>query len=256
MAKFRLVVVSFWLLFLTGKAFAQLGLSHEVGILVGPTSFSTDYGERYNFQNNVSNAGLGIGLVHYMNFAFRADCNCYARDTYFNDHFKIRTEIDYFRSKLEHFGPVANKPKNPNSNKLRAMHGETQTFEIGASLEYYPRSIRDYRAFSYLFSPFVSIGAHYVNFNPHAYSDLGPIEDNLFPTFEGGLDLESGSTWALVGIAGTRYRLGPSSDINLEARFHYYDTDYLDGLNVLGKQNKFNDLVLWLNVGYIYYLNF
>lgn len=260
MTYLRSELIIIWLLFLSGgSVFAQLGLSHEVGVLVGPTSFFTDYGERYNFKNNVNNSGIGIGLVHYMNFAYRADCNCYARETYFNDHFKVRTEIDYFRTKLEHFGPIAAKPKSVGGILLRAMHGETQTFEIGTSLEYYPRSIRDYRAFSHLFSPFISLGIHYVNYFPKAYSDLGPItdENNLFPTFRnGGVDLDSGSTWAIVGIAGTRFRLGHSSDLNLEARWQYYNTDWLEGLNVQGPQNKFNDLVFWVNVGYIYYINF
>lgn len=103
-----------------------------------------------------------------MNFAYQADCNCYARETYFNDHFKVRSEIDYFTTKLEHFGPVAAKPKSVGGILLRAMHGETQTFEIGTSLEYYPRSIRDYRAFSHLFHPLLALGyTMYITFPMH-----------------------------------------------------------------------------------------
>src|SRR5680860_1698442 len=96
-----IVLILFLLLFCKESGFAQLGISHEIGVLVGPTSFLTDYGERYSLQNNVSNSGLGVGLVHYMNFAYKAECNCYTIDRYFNDHFKIRTEIDYFYTKLE-----------------------------------------------------------------------------------------------------------------------------------------------------------
>ena len=257
MSGYRHIIALFLLLALMSQnGFAQLGISHEVGILTGPTSFFTDYGERYDLETNTKNLGIGIGLVHYMNFAYRDDCNCYTRDVYFNDHFKIRSEIDYFRSSLEHYGPVSEKPKSVGGILLRAMHGETQTFEIGASLEYYIRSIRDFTYFSHSLSPFISLGVHYVNYQPSAYSDLGPLEENLFPTFEGGIDLEGGSTWSLVGIAGTRYRLTRSSDLNFEARWHYYDTDWLDGLNITGNQNKFNDLVFWMNVGYIYYLDF
>ncbi len=244
-------------IFAKERAYAQLGISHEIGVLVGPASFFTDYGERWDIQNNVSNSGYGVGLVHYMNFAYRAECSCYTRDRYFNDHFKIRTEIDYFKSKLEHFGPVASK-NNLGGKLLSAMHGESQVIEIGASLEYYPLSIRDYTAFSYLFSPFASLGFHFVNYQPSAYSDFGSLEDpiNVFPTFVDGMDFSNGSTWAVTASAGFRYKLTKSSDLAAEARWNYYNTDWLDGLNIDAPQNKAKDWILWLNVGYIYYLDF
>ncbi len=258
MIKFRIALLFLFLLLGRGSSYAQLGLSHEVGILVGPTSFFTDYGERWDIQNNLNDAGFGIGLVHYMNFAFKAECNCYARDNFFNDHFKIRTEIDYFYSRLEHSGPVS-KENTDGGRLLRAMHGEAQLLEIGAALEYYPLSIKDFTSFAYRFSPFISLGAHFAYYNPHAYSDFGSLDNpkNLFPTFrDGGVNLESGTTWVIAGSIGTRFRLGISSDLHFEGRWHYYDSDWLDGLNIQAPQNKFNDYVFWVNVGYIYYINF
>lgn len=56
---------------------AQLGFSHELGFITGPVAFQSDYGERYDFDTNSGNVGIGVGLVHYINFAYRADCNCY-----------------------------------------------------------------------------------------------------------------------------------------------------------------------------------
>lgn len=253
------LIIFFMLLFAFSaqRSFAQLGISHEIGVLVGPTSFFTDYGERWNLRNNIANAGLGFGLVHYMNFAYKAECNCYATDNFFNDHFKIRTELDFFTSKLEHYGPVADK-NTLGGELLRAMHGRSQTMEIGTALEYYPLSIRNFNAFSYQFSPFVSLGVHYVYFQPEAYSDFGDLENpkNVFPTFVGGMDFEGGNTWAIAGSMGTRYRLNVYSDFVLEGRWHYYDTDWLDGLNITAPQNKFNDFVFWVNIGYIYYLSY
>jgi hypothetical protein len=239
------------------RGFAQLGISHEIGVLVGPASFFTDYGERWNLKNNIENAGFGVGLVHYMNFAYKAECNCYATDNFFNDHFKIRTEMDYFTSKLEHFGPVASK-NNFNGELLRAMHGRSQLLEIGASLEYYPLSIRDFASFAYKFSPFVSLGVHFVYFNPDAYSDFGDLNNPkvVFPTFIGGMDFEGGTTWAIAGSIGTRYRLNVYGDLVAEARWHYYDSDFIDGLNINAPQNKFNDFIFWVNIGYVYYLNY
>lgn len=252
-----LFILFFLCAFTTHKGNAQLSISHEVGVLVGPASFFTDYGERWNIQNNLSNAGLGIGLVHYMNFAFKADCNCYASRKLFSEHFKIRTEIDYFTSKLEHFGPVAAE-NTQGGQLLRAMHGESHTIEIGAHLEYYPFNIRDFRYSGYRISPYISLGAHYVYYNPNAYSDLGDLTNpkNVFPTFIGGMDFEGGSTWAIAGSLGTRYRMGRSSDLVFEGRWHYYHTDWLDGLNIDAPQNKFKDFIFWLNVGYIYHFGF
>lgn len=237
---------------------AQVGISHEIGVLVGPTSFFTDYGERWNVKNNLENAGLGIGLVHYMNFAYRQECNCYATQNFFSDHFKIRSELDYLFSDLEHYGPVA-KQDSEGGRLLRGMHGRSQVLEIGAALEYYPLSIRDYTSFGFRFAPFISAGFHFVYYKPSAYSDFGPLDNpkNLFRTFrDGGVDMEGGSTWSIQGSMGTRYRLSIVSDIVVEARWNYYNTDWIDGLNIDAPQNKFNDFLFWFNVGYIYYLNY
>lgn len=258
MEKPRLIVFCIFLFVVsTQKSTAQLGISHEVGVLMGPTSFFTDYGERWNIKNNLENAGFGVGLIHYMNFAFKAECNCYTTKNYFNDHFKVRTELDFFFTDLEHYGPVAAKD-NLGGQLLRAMHGKTQTLEIGGALEYYPLSIRDFSSFSHMFAPFISLGIHYVYFKPTAYSDLGDLDNpkNVFPTFVGGLDFEGGTTFAIAGSAGLRYRLSVVSDLAIEGRWHYYDTDWLDGLNIDAPQNKFNDFVFWFNIGYIYYINY
>ena len=56
---------------------AQFGFSHEVGAFVGGVAFQSDFGVRHDFETNAGNTGFGIGLVHYMNFAYRAECNCY-----------------------------------------------------------------------------------------------------------------------------------------------------------------------------------
>ncbi|MEP3968636.1 MAG: glutamate dehydrogenase, partial [Nonlabens sp.] len=88
---------------------AQLGFSHELGFITGPVAFQSDYGERYDFNTNKGNVGIGVGLIHYINFAYRADCDCYTGDTYWNDHFKIRSEIDYHVTTLNHLGDEADK---------------------------------------------------------------------------------------------------------------------------------------------------
>lgn len=258
MTRFRIFLLAIFLLLLNSRSgFAQIGITHEVGVLVGPASIFTDYGERWNVKNNLENAGLGIGLVHYMTFGYRARCNIYATENFFSDHFKIRTEFDYFYSDLEHFGPVASKDSD-GGRLLRAMHGRTSLYEVGAALEYYPLSIRDFSSFAFRFSPYINLGVHYVYYNPGAYSDFGDLNNpkNVFPTFQGGMDFTEGTTWTIAGSVGLRYRFTVVSDLVAEARWQYYDTDWIDGLNINAPQNKFNDFLFWFNVGYVYYLNY
>ena len=57
------------LLGLTNTASAQFGFSHEVGAIVGPVAFQSDYGERHNLATNAGNTGYGIGIIHYLNFS-------------------------------------------------------------------------------------------------------------------------------------------------------------------------------------------
>ncbi|HEY4628005.1 MAG TPA: glutamate dehydrogenase, partial [Flavobacterium sp.] len=83
---------------------AQFGFSHEIGVIAGPIAFQSDYGERHDLKTNSGNTGLGIGIIHYLNFSYKADCNCYTPETYFNDHFKLRSELSYNKTELKHFG--------------------------------------------------------------------------------------------------------------------------------------------------------
>ena len=242
-------------------AFSQLGFSHEIGVIVGPVEFRSDYGTRINEKTNFGNSGYGIGIVHYINFAYRADCNCYTTDTYFNDHFKLRNEISYNKSNLDHFGKwVAPNRTTPEADKLRAHHGIAENFDIGTQIEFFPRSIRSFQGFAYKFAPFVSLGIHYTYSTPKVtttYGD-GNIQDpNNFYTFwdPGSVNPEATSSFSIVSSVGVRYKLGVLSDLMLDLRWQYYNNDWIDGLNHQLDSNKYNDWLLWLNVGYIYYLD-
>lgn len=254
----KLFAVFLFLIIGLGNSQAQ-GFSQEIGVITGPVAFYSDYGIRNDMETNTGNSGFGVGLVHYINFAYRADCNCYTRDKYFNDHFKIRNELDYHVTNLDHHGRWT-EGDSFGSQQLRAMHGETKVLELGTHLEYFPLSLRDFSAFAYLVAPYVSLGVHYVNYEPGAYSDLGslttPGSPAIFDEFEEGILMESGSTWAIAGSVGIRYKLTVLSDLLIDARWHYYATDWMDGLNHNQPQNKSNDWMFWINVGYIYYLDF
>jgi hypothetical protein len=260
------LVVCLFFIFTKQDAFSQLGFSHEVGVISGPIAFYGDYGQRNDFDTNIGNSTIGIGLIHYLNFSYRADCNCYTRDKYFNDHFKVRNEIDYHKTQFEHIGEYVDPSKTSiTANQLRAMKGSTTVFDIGTQLEYFPLSIRDFAATTGSFAPFVSAGVHFVSYDPEVYSELGELNSTITtPTkYLNAFQQEGDSTWSIVTSVGVRYKLSELSDLMLDARWQYYFSNWVDGLNpslanngsVPVPENKANDWIYWINVGYIYYLD-
>jgi len=142
-------------------------------------------------------------------------------------------------------------------------------FDIGMQIEYFPLSIRSFQAFGYKFAPFVSLGAHYVSFNPKVSTSFGdgdatnslnfyqPWYNNIpDPLNAKPIDVTPGSTWSIVSSVGVRYKISPLSDLMLDLRGQYYFSDWVEGLNhELENYSRFNDWLVWLNVGYIYYLD-
>jgi hypothetical protein len=272
----RSLLLVFFILFLSKQdIYSQLGFSNEVGLITGPVAFYSDYGVRNDFETNAGNVGFGIGLIHYINFSYRADCNCYTQEKYWNDHFKIRNEIDYHKTNLQHYGEWVNsEPNGRDGLALIAMKGSSTVLEIGTQLEYFPFSIRDFAAGAYKIAPFISAGLHWVSFDPEVYSEIGPlnIPETTPPKYFYGFQQEPGNTWGIVTSIGIRYKLTPESDLMLDSRWEYYFSNWVDGLNpqqefnqqagvgpngngVPVPENKANDWIYWLNIGYIYYLD-
>ncbi len=243
---------------------AQFGFSHEVGAFVGPVAFQSDFGERRDLSTNAGNTGFGVGLVHYMNFSYRAECNCYTPETYFNDHFKLRTEFSYTKTKLDHFGEYADKQNNAASAQLRAMDGEVKVTDVGMQLEYFPWSIREFTATNGAWAPFVGLGAHFNLYKPDVFTTTGngKVSALTMPNwpkyYDGGVNTDGGSTWSIVSSVGSRYKLSELSDLFVELRWQYYFSNWVDGVSPDPKrfpENKSNDWNVWVNFGYIYYLD-
>jgi hypothetical protein len=265
----RVFLMVFLLLaFSKQDAYGQLGFSNEIGLITGPVAFYSDYGVRNDFETNSGNVGFGIGLIHYINFAYRADCNCYTREKYWNDHFKVRTEIDFHKTNFSQIGKWVDPDRtSTTADQLRGMRGSSTVFEIGSQLEYFPLSIRDYMAGSYKIAPFISLGVHWVNYDPEASTDFGTkiitSAANVPDKYIGAFQQEPGTTWALVSSVGIRYSLGKRSDLMLDAKWQYYFSNWVDGLNpsfdanniVEVPENRANDWIFWLNIGYVFYLN-
>jgi hypothetical protein len=237
---------------------AQYGFSHEIGVIVGPVAFQSDYGERYDMSTNLGNTGYGIGLIHYLNFSYKADCNCYTPETYFNDHFKLRSELSYNKTELQHFGQWTERG-NLFSTQLKGMRGSTAVTNVGMQLEFFPLSIRDFTAKIGSFAPFISLGGQFSFYDPEAFSTLGPLNSPISTPVKylNATTNQGGTVWSIVGSVGTRYRLSPVSDLMVDFRLQYYFSNWVDGLNPDPKiylENRANDWNVWFNFGYIYYL--
>ena len=257
------------LLFLIGfstNSNAQFGgFSHEVGIIAGPIAFQSDYGERHDLSTNLGNTGIGIGIIHYLNFTYDSDYN-YTSSTYFNVHFKLRSELSYNKTQLKHFGQYVEGTPSLGKEQLKAMTGSTGVTNLGMQLEFHPWSIRDFTATTGGIGPFVSLGGQFSYYNAKASSSLGPLGTPVttFPKYltpaDGrpyGFSSESGTVWSVVSSVGTRYKLSPLRDLMVDLRFQYFFSNWVDGLNPnpeIYKENKANDWLIWFNVGYVYYL--
>lgn len=246
---------------------AQNGFSNEIGIIVGPVALQSDFGERQDFETNSGNIGIGIGIVHYMNFEYRAGYTPY---TYFNDHFKVRSELSWNKTKLKHFGKWVDPAKTGiNADKLRAHSGETNNFDIGMQLEFFPFSIKEFSLPNQSITPFVSFGVHFTAFNPKVFTTYGDGNPNNLDNFYSPwylnsdgtvrdtefITAKSGTTFSLVGSVGARYKLSYYSDLMVDLRWQYYFKDTVDGLNHKLPSNKTNDYLVWLSFGYIHYFD-
>lgn len=241
---------------------SQSNTFHELGVIVGPIQFRSDYGERSNNKTNSGNSGFGIGLIHYFNFSYNPSRSDFKR--YFNDHFKIRNEISYNRTKLEHLGRWGEASKtSDDANRLRGHKGVAKNIDIGTQLEFYPLSLRAFQRYSPRIAPFVSLGIHYTYFEPtvttnYANADTAAVGDvfdssNFYSGWNpGSIDATAGNTFSMVGSIGARYKLDDHSDLMLDFRGQYYFNDWVDGLNHQLESNKNNDWLVWLNIGYIY----
>lgn len=256
-----IVITCLLLLGFSSSAVAQYGFSHEVGVIMGPVALQSDYGERHDFKTNSGNTGYGIGIIHYLNFSYKAECNCYTPETYFNDHFKLRSELSYNKTELQHFGEwVDPSHQTQFAEQLRGMRGSSSITDIGMQLEYFPLSIRDFSSTIGGLAPFISLGAHFSFYDPEAYSTLGPLGTPLTTPIKyvDATTNDGGTVWSVVSSIGTRYKLTTLSDLMLDFRLQYYFSDWVDGLRpdpAVYKENKANDWNVWINFGYIYYIN-
>lgn len=144
---FRLLILSilFSLTLHAQRYGQQRKFSNEFGFYAGSTTFFTDFGER-SIQSQVPNSSFNLGIVHYFNFAYRDNYGRYTRKKYFNDHFKVRTDINFtYIGNLRHEGGlVSSSQTSLVADQLRAMKGELGILTLGGQVEFDPLSIRGF----------------------------------------------------------------------------------------------------------------
>ncbi len=269
MKKLFKILTPILFLIITVNIDAQDKKSHEIGFISGSASFTTDYGERYNFSSNVGgNVGMGFGLIYYLNFTdYRYRWN--QRTNYWAEHFRIRAELSYMSADLDHFGQwIDIIDKNTGvlslgAQQLRAMHGKTQLINFGAQLEFHIVDIVDFgsrRIPDLQWSPYVSAGFMVDYYDPELKMGIDLKTGEPYSIFykweDEGNKMDSNFTTSLTFGVGTRYKLGEYSDLLIESRWQYFFSNFVDGLNARDDSaNKFNDWLLWVHVGYVYYLN-
>lgn len=255
--KFFILLVSMsW----SNAIFSQAGIAHEIGVIAGPVQFRSDYGQRDDAQTNFNNMGFGIGIVDYLNFSYNDN-----RNVYFKEHFKVRNELSYSKTDLQNFGYWTEK-NTLGSQQLAAMRGSTQLINLGTQLEFYPIHIHDFENTIGSFAPYIGLGFQISYYTATATSTMGQMGNTAvtFPKYlvpsDGrphGYSNESKAVVSGVMNVGTRYKLTQMSDLIIDLRFQYFNNDWVDGLNPdkdIYTENKSNDSLLWLSVGYIFYL--
>jgi len=254
----RLFIILFILIILsiTVQTNAQ-NIVHEIGLGVGPVSFRGDYGERQDSETNLGNTGFGINLSHYLNFAY--DYN----GSYFKEHFKLRTHMLFQNINLKHYGRYA-ESSSANAAKLRAMYGEVIAFEVGTGLQWHYKNIKTYERYFNAMTPYAGFGLGAIFSYP--YNDtslpgnLGSVT-NTFPTFlphsgeKDPISNDFDSALTLNFQVGAQYRLDEKNDVFAELRWHFFNSDFIDGLSPIGNQNKSNDWSAWFSIGYVYYFD-
>ncbi len=243
------------LFFPLSNSFAQLQLSHEIGVAFGPVTMQTDYGERHHLPSSTATS-FGVAFTHYLSF-YGSNYNWRNGASFFSDHFKLRTEISFYtNTNLEHKGkPVDPSFTSVQNDRLRAMKGSTKIFNIGTQLEYYFNNLEDYGLLFNTadnFAPYVSAGVQYNSFTPQITSSE-PLPE---PWATEGVFLQKDNTFSLTLGLGTRYKL-ENFDLFVDARWQYFLSDRIDGLDATSSisGSKFNDTLIFFSVGAIFDLN-
>ena len=243
------------LFFPLSNSFAQLELSHEIGVSFGPVTMQTDYGERHHLPSSTATS-FGVAFSHYLSF-YGSNYNWRNGASFFSDHFKLKTEISFYtNTNLEHKGSFVENSTSAFADQLRAMKGSTKLFNIGTQLEYYFNNLEDYGLLfndDNKFAPYISAGVQFNSFDPDLTNDNGTLNVNTLPEIyqNDAVFLEKDNTFSLTLSLGTRYKMN-NFDLVLDARWQYFLSNKIDGLDADFNGNKFNDTLIYFSFGAVF----
>lgn len=243
-------VLQLALLFSFTLAQAQYGRTYqEIGVMGGPAFFQGDFGERGAFENTVQNVGFSGSLVYFLSLNVNRSS--------FAENFKVRFDVTVMTVNLQHFGKFADS-KSEIGRQLSAMRSDVRVGSLGTQIEFYPWKTDDYSGATW--SPYIATGAQINSFAADAYSLQGNIANsNVVPEkYVEGFKTSSGTVFSATGSAGIRYKLMDYNYLILEGQIKYYFSDWIDGMNPdrrTYQENKANDYLGTINVGYVYYFN-
>lgn len=233
---------------------------HDIGVFLGTSSLSSDYGESNQIASNTSNNSTSFAVAHYLQFydrSLRWDRN--ASSSLMN-HLMIKTEFRYSNtSNLQNFSE-ASLGNNPTAELTRAMRGSLSLFNLGTNLEYYFLPLRDY-VFSnrILFNPYLSIGVNFSSFDRDITFDSSVVgKENLLQAKakipDEAFYLGRGDSLSFSGAFGTRIKIANTADIVTQLGYQYFLSDDLEGINANVPQNSSNDWLINFQLGLIYRL--
>lgn len=258
MKKQGIIIFLIWTLW-PGHTFSQNGISHEIGIIGGAVQFGSDFGERNNEENNIKNTGFFVSFVDYLNFSYSDFVNNYVKE-----HFKIRNDLSYSQTELQHYGRYATG-NSLFSRQYAAMRGLSRVISLGSQIEYNLIHIHEFERHQYSFEPYIGLGpqiTYYFSEISSLFGPIGPVDTTplKYRLASGsrphGYSSENKFAFALAVNTGTRFKLTLMSDLVFDLRAQYFFSDWVDGLNPnkhLYKENKHNDWQTYVGLGYIIY---
>jgi len=240
-------------------SYAQIGNSFDLGVSFGVLSIQSDYGERGEINSSLTgNIGYTASVVLYKNFYDRTN-KWSSRADWAQDHLKLRVEVNYLKTNLNHFGSYIEGDSN-SAGLLRAMHGTATVVNLSTGIEYHFLNLTDYnsRTRNTLFSPFFVLGGMYGIGKSTVISDMGDIENQpslLIQAYRNNsIFTENEAVGSSYFNLGTRVSLTDYSELILESRWQYFFSDKVDGLIPDTPANKYNDWTYSMTLGLIVYL--
>ena len=212
----------------------------------------TDYGERGHFASSYANIGYAFGGIMYLSVS---DKRKYwnQRGNFYYDHFRLRFEISFMKTKLKHRGRYT-EGTSENTIKYNAMRGISTILNYGFQIEYSISPISD----NQFLEPYVSFGILRNSNKPQLNSTIGNIntDNSLIPTvYTNGVFLNKNTSFSPIISAGIRVNKNEKSKYLIDFRLQRFNSDIVEGLKPKLDANKFNDWLLCMSFGYILKLN-